>query len=255
MGPSSWKAHSVGIYWPGLILTRFTPSSLSALFQGFWILTLISTLGSWDCPPGCRLLGLVGKNFPPLFHGFWILTLISTLGSWGYPPVLDSHPHIYLGLMGLSSSCTLLGLVGKNACVFCFLSCGLYPNRSTSCSPLFWALIPGKPMALGLTYHVFVILARFSTAFILGFSALFTLGLVCPYLWTFRTCGNTTCGAFVFPPDKVMHCMILGWKTDMMGLMLACQFTMPFSIAEGQNFPHFAYNLAQHLSSIHQNQL
>jgi hypothetical protein len=24
-----------------------------------------------------------------LFQGFWILTLISTLGSWGYPPVLD----------------------------------------------------------------------------------------------------------------------------------------------------------------------
>ncbi len=44
--------------------------------------------------------------------------------------------------------------------------------------------------------------------------------LVCPQLWIFRTCGNTTCGAIVFPPDKVMHCMILGWKTDMMGLML-----------------------------------
>jgi len=38
-------------------------------------------------------LGLVGKNFPPLslralFQGLWILTLISTLGSWGYPPVV-----------------------------------------------------------------------------------------------------------------------------------------------------------------------
>jgi hypothetical protein len=34
-----------------LILARFTPSSLPALFQGFWILTLISTLGSWGYPP------------------------------------------------------------------------------------------------------------------------------------------------------------------------------------------------------------
>jgi len=57
------------------------------------------------------------------------------LGSWGYPPyvdfwdlsakisplvfaclilrLLDSHPHIYLGLMGLSLRCRLLGLVGQ----------------------------------------------------------------------------------------------------------------------------------------------
>jgi hypothetical protein len=92
-------------------------------------------------------------------------------------------------------------------------------------------------------------------AFVLGFSALFILGLVCPHLWTFTTCGNTTCVAFVLPPNKVMHCMILGWKTDVMGLMLAFQFTMPFSITQGQNFPHFPYNVAQQLSSIHQNQL
>jgi hypothetical protein len=96
-------------------------------------------------------------------------------------------------------------------------------------------------------------------AFILGFSALFTLGLVCPHLWIFRTCGNTTCGAIVFPPDKVMHCMIFGWKTHMIGLMLAFQFTMPLtvkvSITQGKKIPHFPYNLAQHLSSIHQNQL
>jgi hypothetical protein len=58
-----------------------------------------------------------------------------------------------------------------------------------------------------------------------------------------------TCGAFVSPPDKVIHYMILGCKTDMMGLMLAFQFTMPFSITQGQNFPRFPYNLAQHLSS------
>jgi hypothetical protein len=55
--------------------------------------------------------------------------------------------------------------------------------------------------------------------------------------------------------------MILGWKTDMMGLglMLAFQFTMPLrvkvSITQGKKIPHFPYNLAQHLSSIHQNQL
>jgi hypothetical protein len=39
-------------------------------------------------------LGLVGKKIPPLsllalFQGFWILTLISTLGPWGYPPVVE----------------------------------------------------------------------------------------------------------------------------------------------------------------------
>jgi hypothetical protein len=53
--------------------------------------------------------------------------------------------------------------------------------------------------------------------------------------------------------------MILGWKTDMMGLMLAFQFTMPVrvkvSITQGKKIPHFQYNLAQPLSSIHQNQL
>jgi hypothetical protein len=98
------------------------------------------------------------------------------------------------------------------------------------------------------------------TAFILGFSALFTLGLVCPYLWTFTTCVNRTCGAFVFTPDKVMmHCMILGWKTDMMGLMLAFQFTIilrvKVSITQVKKIPHLPFNLAQHLFSIHQNQL
>jgi hypothetical protein len=77
--------------------------------------------------------------------------------------LLNSHPHIYLGPMGLSPSCRLLGLVGKNVCVFCFLCRNLYPNSSTPCRPLFRPLIPGKPMASGLTYQVFVILARFST--------------------------------------------------------------------------------------------
>jgi hypothetical protein len=153
-----------------------------------------------------------------------------------------------------------LGLVGINACVICFLCSGLYPNRSTLRRPLFRAPIHGKPITSGLTYQLFYkigkIFHRFPwVAFVLGFSALFTLGLVCRHLWTFTTRGNTTCGAFVLTPDKVMHCMILGWKTDMMGLMLAFQFTMPFSITEGQNFPHFPYNLAQQLSSIHQNQL
>jgi hypothetical protein len=53
-------------------------------------------------------LSNIGKIYPLVFG-----CLISRL--------LDSHPHIYLGLMGLSRSCRLLGLVDKNACVFCFL--------------------------------------------------------------------------------------------------------------------------------------
>jgi hypothetical protein len=180
-----------------LILARLTPlSSLPALFQGFWILTVKSTLGSWGYPPDvdfwdllakisppCLRLpyfkafglslsnlpwahgaipqmetfGTCGQTFPPLsslalFQGFWILTLISTLGSWGYPLVLDfwdlwakiyplifaclisrlldSHTHIYLGLMGLSPSCRLLGLVGKNVCVFVF-----FPTSFTPIAP------------------------------------------------------------------------------------------------------------------------
>ncbi len=49
--------------------------------------------------------------------------------------------------------------------------------------------------------------------FVLGFSALFTLGLVCPHLWIFRTCGNTTCGAFVFPPGQ-SHAVHDFWLED-----------------------------------------
>jgi hypothetical protein len=53
--------------------------------------------------------------------------------------------------------------------------------------------------------------------------------------------------------------MILGWKTGIMGLMLAFHFTMPVrvkvSITQGKKIPHFPYNLGQPLSSIHQNQL
>jgi multidrug transporter EmrE-like cation transporter len=133
--------------------------------------------------------------------------------------------------MGLSPSCRLLGLVGKNACVFCFLCCGLYRICSTSCSPLFQALIRGKPMASGLTYQVFVILARFSTA-CHGWTL---FGDSQPYLhWAYSvpTCGHLghvgiQLVGLLFFPQTVMHCMILGWKTDMMGLMLAFQFTMP----------------------------
>ncbi len=131
-----------------LILARFPPLSLCALFQGFCILTLISTLGSWGYPADVDFWDLLAK-IAPLVSA----CLISRL--------LDSHPHIYLGPMGLSPSCRLLGLVGKNVY---FLCRELYPNSSTPCRPLFWALIPGKPMASGLTYQVFVILARFSTA-------------------------------------------------------------------------------------------
>jgi hypothetical protein len=41
--------------------------------------------------------------------------------------LLDSHPHIYLGPMGLSPRCRLLGLVAKNVCVFCFLITPIWP--------------------------------------------------------------------------------------------------------------------------------
>jgi len=107
-----------------LILARFTPSSLPALFQGFWILTLISTLGSWGYPPDVDFWDLLAKNFPPCL-------------CVPFSKASRFSPHIYLGPMGLYPSCRLLGLVGKNACVFCFLCCGLYPNRATSWRPLF----------------------------------------------------------------------------------------------------------------------
>ncbi len=41
--------------------------------------------------------------------------------------LLDSHPHIYLGLMGLSPSCRLLALVGKNVRVFVFFAVSFTP--------------------------------------------------------------------------------------------------------------------------------
>jgi len=164
------------------------------------------------------------------------------LGPWGYPPVVD-----------------FWDLSAKMRVFFVFFAVGFTPiappHGAFILSPYSWKAygirlnLPGL-CNIGKIFHHLPWLA-----FVLGFSALFTLGLVCPHLWTFRTCGNTTCGAFIFAPDKVMHCMILGWKTDMMGLMLAFQFTMPFSITQGQNFPRFPYNLAQHLSSTHQNQL
>ncbi len=101
VGPSSCKALGIRIYWPGLsnIGKRFPPLSLCALFQGFCILTLISTLGSWGYPADVDFWDLLAK-ISPLVSA----CLISRL--------LDSHPHIYLGPMGLSPSCRLLGLVG-----------------------------------------------------------------------------------------------------------------------------------------------
>jgi hypothetical protein len=116
-----------------LILARFTSSSLPALFQGFWILTLICTWGSWGHPLDVDFWHLLAKISPLVFA-----CLI--------PRLLDSHTHIYLGLMGLSPSCRLLGIVGKNACVFCFLCCGLYPNPSTSCRP-------SEPLFLESLWH------------------------------------------------------------------------------------------------------
>jgi hypothetical protein len=48
-----------------LILARFSPLSLCALFQGFCILTLISTLGSWGYPADVDFWDLLAKIAPP----------------------------------------------------------------------------------------------------------------------------------------------------------------------------------------------
>ncbi len=103
VGPCSCKAHSIRIYWPGLsnIGKTYPLSSLPALFQGFWILTLKSTLGSWGYPPDVDFWDLLAK-----FSTLVFACLISRL--------LDCHSQIYLGLMGLSRWCRLLGLVGKH---------------------------------------------------------------------------------------------------------------------------------------------
>jgi hypothetical protein len=98
-----------------LILARFTPSSLPALFQGFWILTLISTLGSWGYPTDVDFWHLLAKICPLVFA-----CLI--------PRLLDSHLHIYLGFMGLSPSRRLLELVGQKVRVFfVFFAVGFTP--------------------------------------------------------------------------------------------------------------------------------
>jgi hypothetical protein len=72
-----------------LIFARFTPSSLPALFQGFWILSLISSLGPWGYTPDVDF-ATFWEKIPPLslralFQGFWILSLISTLGHGAIP--------------------------------------------------------------------------------------------------------------------------------------------------------------------------
>jgi len=130
------------------------------------------TLCSWTFLEGTRLMCIpTGRwahgGYPPDVDFRDLLAKISPLVfACLISRLLDSHPHIYLELMGLSPRCRLLGLVGLiwQKCVcFCFFCCEFYPNISTSCRPLFWALIPGKPMASGLKYWVFVILARFST--------------------------------------------------------------------------------------------
>ncbi len=124
VGPSSWKAHSIRIYLPGLS----NIGKIYLLVFAFLISRLLNShphiyLGLMGLSPRCRLSGLVGKNFPPCL-------CVPYSKAFGFSPS-------YLGPMGLSPSCRLLGLVGKNACVFCFLCCGLYPNRSTLCRPLF----------------------------------------------------------------------------------------------------------------------
>jgi len=71
-------------------------------------------LGSWGYPPAVDFWDLLAKISPLVF-----VCLI--------PRLLDSHPHIYLGLMGLSPSCRLLGLDGKNVCVFVFFAASFTP--------------------------------------------------------------------------------------------------------------------------------
>jgi hypothetical protein len=95
VGPSSCKAHSTRIYRPGLsnIGKIYPLSSLPALFQGFWILTLISTLGSWGYPPDVDFWDLLAKisplSLPALFQGFLVSHPHIYLGSWDYPPDVD----------------------------------------------------------------------------------------------------------------------------------------------------------------------
>jgi len=104
--------------------------------------------------------------------------------------------------MGLFPRCRLLGLVGKKMRVFFVFSAVGFPEsfhlmQAFVLSPYSWKAygirlnVPGL-WNIGKIFHCLPWLA-----FLLGFSALFTLGLVCPHLWTFTTCGNTTCGAFV----------------------------------------------------------
>jgi hypothetical protein len=79
--------------------------------------------------PRCRLLGLVGKNFPPCLR-------LPYFKAFGF-----SHSY----LPWAHGTC-------QQKCVcFCFLSCQFYPNSSTLCRPLFWALIPGKPITSDVT--------------------------------------------------------------------------------------------------------
>ncbi len=111
-----------------LILARFTPLSLRALFQGFCILTLISTLGSWGYPTDVDFWELLAKISPLVFG-----CLISRL--------LDSHPHIYLGLMGLSPVVDFWDLSAK-MCVFFVFFAAIFtpiapPHAGLYSEPLF----------------------------------------------------------------------------------------------------------------------
>jgi len=219
-----------------LILARFPPLSLRALFQGFCILSLISTLGSWGYPADVDFWDLLAKISPLVFG-----CLISRL--------LDSHPHIYLGPMGLSPvvdfwdlsakinfppclcvpcfkafgfspsylpwahgaipRCRLLGLVSKNVC---FLYRELYPNSSTPCRPLYLSPYSWKAYGIRLNLTGLCNIGKIFhhlpwPAFILGFSALFTLGLVCPHMWEYNLWG------FCFSPIQ-SHALHDSWLED-----------------------------------------
>jgi len=142
------------VSWPAL-LARLWVSHPSLAWAG--PIAQLWTFGTcWNKLCRSVILFSEQRTLPELLHLMWALLPVNPLASgftnhvflilarfspFSVPALisrlLDSHPRTYLGPMGLSLSCRLLGLVGKNVCVFCFLCCALYPNTSTPCRPLF----------------------------------------------------------------------------------------------------------------------
>jgi len=115
-------------------------------FKAF-VFSLISTLGSWGYPADVDFWELLAKISPLVFG-----CLISRL--------LDSHPHIYLGLMGLSPVVDFWDLSAKMCAFFVFFAAIFTPIAPPH------AGLYSEPLFLESLWHyqVFVILARFSTA-------------------------------------------------------------------------------------------